>query len=648
MIDAIYRSSKNPVDSPQNIESTTEHWEKMLSLRLYTPNEEDEALTGQLQHAQFHYDWLNNYNLYFILGEAAHNWNVRMRTYNIIKYPPSRFTHRAISGSRLIYYSTPFIGGQRFHHIRMFINPEGVRQNNNPYQPTQLLHFVFSLLLNNESASVPDRIVGLILSNLNDTWCGYGKAISINSTANLFWRIVTQHQAQSELFRIYSSGHESVLDCDIPFQHSFHIQLDSKIILIRIFPYASLVREADTFTVATPTNTWTFGSLIHYFEEVPNARLVLDPFFASPFSKWNLFALSHSLIWRVEHTDAKSTHDFIDRFFALTSRFKGDELQHALQRHLSIADIGDVSHIPLVATNPPFFFRRNMFENLFRAKDVVVLCSETHRTTGIMDSLGLTMLMYPTPDNVFIYYRNGVLNQSNVNVRVSLRYWLRKNNPKLLERRVVTPPPLRFDELLNELLINAIERDNVGTLVDMDGSTVLQSASADTIREIAQKEKVCLSGLIQALMRDSTRTKRIHRMAALYYIRILSPNVLSAYVSGPFWVEVQEIASIYWNTIDVVVQAYPELIDVHFSSLSKEPERLITHNLTFFTLGTPNIDDVTILHLGQVDKSLYEPIRMWSACLDEVNAWLSEPFSGDDERREFLQGLAQLQQIQIQ
>ena len=127
-------------------------------------------------------------------------------------------------------------------------------------------------------------------------------------------------------------------------------------------------------------------------------------------------------------------------------------------------------------------------------------------------------------------------------------------------------------------------------------------------------------------------------------MHLKAPEIVAAYTLGAMiWADVQMMAASYWSTIDFVVRSYPELIRIHFETIAKQPDALRIRSLVFFTLGIPNVEALEehITSPDQVDAALYEPIRKWYACLEEVDAWLSEPVAKED-RRDLMGGIARL------
>ena len=631
-----YRGVKN---SPQGIESTRSHWEHMLSFRVYDPAALDASCNEELGTLTtiIHYDWMAEYKMDRWEGEMGEETlaYVRWRTYGMLQ---KSSIQDLMVGSRLMYYSTSATGG-RFHHVRMLVDPlDSARWN--PHR-TQLVHCVFALKVS-ERPRLMSGVVGIHLLHWQDTWCGEATVDTVaHGTHHAFWRIVPDSQLRdpdhvAKSVELDASGK---CVCYVAFDFNILIRHGSITILVRILPWCTVTKRDDLFRVETHTTIWEFASPLRYYEEPPDARLVLDPFFASPFSQWLVFCLNHCLRWRLDHVDASSSRRFVSDFLALSRQYKGDELQHRLQQTFPLQQMGGVVNdsVPLVATNPPFFFRRNMFDQLFRARDVVVLCSETDRTVEIMDSLDMRKMDAPMPKGSFVFYKNGKVTTSHPNVRKALRYWVKKANQVPVGGGLVVAP---FDALLNQLLIVAIVKDGIG---QFDGDT-LQRPDKRAIDDIKRMEEKGLGSLLAALMQDSTRTKRVYKLAALYFVRLRGPDVVASLVDGAVWADVRMIASHYWNTIDTVIEQFPELVRTHYLTITKQPEALRTRSLLFFTLGTPHIEEIEafIASPDEVDSSLYAPIRRWYSCLDEVNNWLGDALT-TDEQKALVKGIVKLQ-----
>ena len=622
----------------------------MLSFRQYTPNDLDRTLTGQLSSSAttVHHDWLEMASpSIFVVGEtrSPELEYVRFRTYGIraaASRPPGR-----IVGSRLLYYSTQGGGSGRLHHVRMMIDPvETTRWN--PCR-TQLVQFVFALVAGGEETHALPNIAQVDLQNAQDTWCGHGSVRTMSGDEHpVFWRLLSSSPPQAHHVD-FDAGR---CVCDIPFATHFVLRHRrwSRYILVRVMPLCSIEQPEQSdgmFVVSTLGKTLRFASLLYFYEEPQDARLVLDPFFASPFSQWLLYCSNHCLRWRVEHDDIASTQRFVDAFFAVTREHTGDALQHRLQQVFPLERLGDLTQIPLVASNPPFFFNRRMFENLFTARDVVVLCSETPRTNQVMQSLEMQALTEPQPSAEFVFFRDQVLRSSRPNVRVALRYWVKSTNPLLSRKRSRTSvEAVRVDPLLNEHLIDAIEADGFAEFrMDARAQAMhLERPHPSTIDAVRAMETKCLHKLVASLVDDRTRTMRVYKLAALYFVHLKAPEIVAAYTLGAMiWADVQMMAASYWSTIDFVVRSYPELIRIHFETIAKQPDALRIRSLVFFTLGIPNVEALEehITSPDQVDAALYEPIRKWYACLEEVDAWLSEPVAKED-RRDLMGGIARL------
>ena len=631
-------------DSPQNIESTRVHFQHILELRRYTPCSTDESLSKQLQldTTQVHHDWIWSYPSSVWEGEdgnrsyTASYQDVRHRTYGLTR---QACTTRVVVATQLLYYSVP-AASERFHHVRMVVDPDDDTRRN--LHNMQLLHFVFGTKLNEEDIVQPN-IVQIQLLNLRDTWCGYGVLETRDSQRHdVFWRRIPRHaeRAVNDALRV-DFDYTGSCACDIPFAYAIHIATPAAILLLRVIPVTTMMRvtrDETTFTVTSETKSWTFGSLLHYYEEPKNARLVLDPFFASPFSQWLMFLLNHCLRWRLDHDNRGTTQAFIDSFFAVTKQWRGDELQYKLQEKFPLGDLGDVSSVPLVATNPPFFFRQSMFEHLFKAQDVVVLCSETKRTSSIMHALDIRYLDAPSPSKQFVFYNNGTLAASYP--RATLRFWVRRGNEPVRSQHV----RLKFDPLLNELLLEAIRLDELLDETVPGNKKKAQKANPSPSPDNGEVESK--RRLVDSMISDQTKAKRIRKMAALYFVRLVPPDVVAAYTTGPFWREVQDFAAFYWNAIDSVRATYPRLVNTHFHILKTQAESLRTRSLLFFSLAAPHVHalEESIQSPDQVDKECYDPLHTWYSSLETINNWLSETLSEED-KRDLIAGLAKLQTI---
>jgi hypothetical protein len=623
----IYRGK----DSPQNIESTLDHWEHMLSLRVYAPNERDRTWDAQGTRATTHYDWIVAYNDQ-VEGEARNPSlaYVRQRTYGLI----SRELVDNVVGTRLLYNSTPDASGGSFHNVQMIADPDDTSQVN--LQRTRLVHYTFQQKLD-ETQLTPPRIVGVHLLHWQYTWCGDAfVTLHGGERQRAFWRLLSKRQGHACQVNLNQDGS---CTCAADFTYNLVIRHERQDILVRVLPTCALRRmQGNVFRLNTHTMAWVFASPLQYYEEPDNARLVLDPFFASPFSMWLVFCLNHSLRWRMSHVDGVASDNFVRDFLKLSHQYKGDELQFKLQLKFPLENI-DATKSPIVATNPPFFFRQSMFENLFRAHDVVVMCSETDRTSRIMERLHMRKLYIPAPSAIFMYYNNGVLSTSRPNVRVALRYWVTTKNTI-----VDAPPPqvVAFDPLLNELLIHNIILDGIG---DFGPAGLLIRPNESDIDRVQQKTPKCLAHIVANLINDKSRGKKLHKLAALFYAREVRSEILSAYVNTEeVWMDAIPIAADYWNTIDSVVATYPNLVSTHYDAIILQPERLQGHSFLDFSLAAPNVTELqeSITSPNQVDPTLYEPIIRWYARLEEVDNWLREPLPVSDFKA-LARGLAQLQ-----
>lgn len=661
LTDALYGAARRPdakKDSPQNIESTLEHWQHMLALRAYSPSSIDEQQDGRLRAAQnVSYDWLDEYDVGDLVGEESDGQleYVRHRTYNMVLTQWSSERGSTMIGSRLLYFQTP-AAKSSVHNVRMLTQPHGDARNP---QLTQLVHFEFGICRGVE-ANVHAPVARAWLRHRRATWCGECVLRTRDGATHFaFWRRLSTGRAP---------GADVVFDeadrctCAVPFAMAFVLRERDACYLIRLYADCSLAQAADgAFVFRTLTKTMTFVSLLRCCCEPTGARVVLDPFFASPFSRWLVYCTHHCLWWRPTHDSDQRAQAFVDDFLSLTQQHSGDALQAKLQEAFPVHALPRVESIPLVATNPPFFgVQRAMFERLFAAQDVVVLCSETDRTTRMMASFGMRRLDFPVPSNSFVFFRNGSLSRSRPSVRIGLRYWTRSDNASF---RVFEHSAIRFDDLLNEMLILAIEADGLAKFetvvktattsgakkrVRTTASKILAPDQEDLVR-IRRSERPCLEALKDVL--DTTRTRRIFKLTALYYVRQHEPEVIvfalsRANVIGPFWSTVQSMASMYWNAIDATIVTYPALIATHYDTIRKEPEDLRKRSLAFFTLGIPNVEEIekTILDPSQVDRAIYDPIRQWFLCLEEVERWLSEPLTME-EKEQLNSGLATLRRL---